>query len=382
MSNVIVKIGDLFESSAQTLVNTVNEVGVMGKGIALGFKKRYPDMYKDYIRRCDAHLVKLGKPYLYHHSPTRWILNFPTKSHWRDVSRLSDLAEGLRYLTLNYKTWNITSLAVPPLGCGNGQLDWAVVGPTLYRYLATLDIPVELFAPDKTPKEQLTLDYLATKESTRSAAKRDRVPLKIEAPAVAIVSVLSRISREQYRPPIGRISFQKIAYFLTMAGVPTGLAYARGSFGPYSAQLKPILARLINNGLVEETRLPSGRYEVALGPTYRDARDQFREDLRVWIEPIERVADLILRFPTASDVELGATAHYVANELYDTLNVEPTENQVLNEVMKWKVLRRPAVDPKRVATVIRQLVISGWIDARHSDDLPAPDPLEEFESAA
>ncbi len=140
-------VGNIFESKAQTLVNTVNCVGIMGKGLALEFKKLFPDMYEDYVARCKANKVRLGEPYLYRRLLSPWILNFPTKDHWRSVSRLSDIVAGLEYLEKHYHEWEITSLAVPALGCSNGQLEWRVVGPTLYRYLSRLDIPVELYAP-------------------------------------------------------------------------------------------------------------------------------------------------------------------------------------------------------------------------------------------
>jgi len=157
MANVTVKIGDLFTSRAQTLVNAVNCVGVMGKGIALGFKQHFPDMYEDYVARCGRGDLRLGEPYLFKRKELPWILNFPTKDHWRGLSRISDIVRGLEFLCARHQKWDITSMAVPPLGCGNGQLDWAVIGPTLFRHLSTLGIPVELYAPDKTPKDQLTL---------------------------------------------------------------------------------------------------------------------------------------------------------------------------------------------------------------------------------
>lgn len=125
--------GDLFNSQAQTLVNTVNCVGVMGKGVALEFKKRFPDMFQDYARRCKDKHVVLGRPYIFKRKLPPWILNFPTKDHWRSVSRLKDIVEGLHYLQQHYQEWGITSLAVPPLGCGQGQLDWRIVGPILYH---------------------------------------------------------------------------------------------------------------------------------------------------------------------------------------------------------------------------------------------------------
>ena len=141
--------GDLFASKAQTLVNAVNCVGVMGKGIALEFKTRFPEMFVDYAGRCKAGEVEPGKPYLFRCPDTSWILNFPTKRHWRDSSRLEDIEAGLTFLITNYREWGITSLAVPALGCGNGQLDWQEVGSLLTERLNCLDIAVELYAPQE-----------------------------------------------------------------------------------------------------------------------------------------------------------------------------------------------------------------------------------------
>lgn len=156
MSNVTVRSGDLFQSEAQTLTNAVNTVGVMGKGIALGFKKRFPKMYEDYSRRCERDEVALGKPYLFKETMSeKWILNFPTKENWRNRSSLSSIQDGLAYLREHIHEWGITSLAVPSLGCGLGGLEWTVVGPVIYRGLAQLDIPVELYAPYGTPRENL-----------------------------------------------------------------------------------------------------------------------------------------------------------------------------------------------------------------------------------
>ncbi|MDI6889399.1 MAG: macro domain-containing protein, partial [Thermodesulfovibrionales bacterium] len=119
-----VLVGDLFESECQTLVNTVNIVGIMGTGVALAFKKRFSDMFEDYVKRCNEGRVKLGEPYLYKRLVPPWILNFPTKKRWRSVSNLSDIIRGLKYLEQHYKEWGITSIALPPLGCGHGQLEW------------------------------------------------------------------------------------------------------------------------------------------------------------------------------------------------------------------------------------------------------------------
>lgn len=170
MSVIRVIQGDLFESQAQTLVNTVNTVGVMGKGIALEFKQRYPAMFDDYRARCDRSEVKLGEPYIYRPpgGGVPWIINFPTKGHWRTPSKLRDIERGLRYLVTNVSAWGIESPAVPPLGCGNGQLEWRVVGPVIYEHLDRLDIPVELYAPFGTPLVQLSEELLHEQRVPRS----------------------------------------------------------------------------------------------------------------------------------------------------------------------------------------------------------------------
>ncbi len=153
-----VLIENLFESKMQTLVNAVNCVGVMGKGIALEFKKRFPDMFKDYAARCKRKEVALGQPYLYRGKQPPYILNFPTKDHWRSASNLDDIKKGFQFFLDHYRVWGISSIAVPALGCGAGQLSWRVVGPVLYRNLSKMDISVELYAPFGTSQEELQIE--------------------------------------------------------------------------------------------------------------------------------------------------------------------------------------------------------------------------------
>ena len=158
---MIVKIGDIFESNCSVIVNTVNCVGVMGKGIALEFKKRYPKMYLDYVKKCDAGEVKTGIPYLYVNDDGSKVLNFPTKDHWRSPSRLSYVMDGLDWVINNYKKYNIDSIAFPPLGCGNGGLTWDLVGPIMYQKLIDLPINVEIYAPFGTNRNEITDDFLS-----------------------------------------------------------------------------------------------------------------------------------------------------------------------------------------------------------------------------
>lgn len=362
---VKVIIGDLFKSQAQTLVNTVNCVGVMGKGVALEFKKRFPDMFEDYVRRCKAKQVRLGCPYLFKRMFPPWILNFPTKDHWRSVSRLEDIVEGLRYLQKHYKEWDITSLAVPPLGCGHGQLEWRVVGPTLYRHLKNLDIPVELYAPFGTPHEELLPSFL---DESQQAMPQKEAPYKIGPAWVAIVEVLKRIEDEPFHWPVGRTTFQKIAYFATECGIPTGLKYQRGSYGPYAPALKERITALVNNGLIHEEQL--GRmFAIRVGQTFTDARRAYEPQIRVWEPIINKVADLFMRMNT-QQAEVAATVHFAAQEAKARTEEKPTEKEVLDTVMKWKQKRRPPLDEKEVAMTVRNLNMLSWIGAKVSDELP------------
>src|SRR4030043_1453826 len=283
---VKVLIGDLFASKAQTIVNTVNCVGIMGKGIALEFKNRFPDMFDDYVNRCKRQEITLGSPYLYKRLVLPWILNFPTKEHWRSVSSIESIVHGLRYLLKHYQEWGITSLAVPPLGCGYGQLEWRVVGPTLYRFLGKMDIPVELYAPYDTPHKELQPEFLAGGAMPS--------PEWIQPGLVALVEILNRIEQEPYHWSVGRVKFQKMAFVATQEGIPTGLKYQRGSFGPFAPEIKGIVTKLVNNGLIREERLGQ-MYAVKVGPTYKDARAAYTDDLKRWDSGINKIVDLFVR---------------------------------------------------------------------------------------
>lgn len=365
---ITVRIGDIFESRAQTLVNTVNCVGVMGKGIALEFKERFPDMFEDYAQRCKEGRVRLGEPYLYRRLTPPWILNFPTKDHWRSVSRLEDIVAGLRYLLAHFREWGITSLAVPPLGCGHGQLEWRVVGPTLYRHLKQLQIPVDLFAPFGTPHEELKPIFLDTPNTQAAGTSRQPPGYRVPPAWVALVDVLNRIEHEPYHWPIGRTTFQKIAYFATECGVPTGLQYRRGSFGPYAADLKRQITALVNNGLIREERL--GRmFTVRVGRTFDDARRAYADRLAQWRVTLDKIADLFMRLNT-QQAEVAATVHFAASELRGREKAEPDELAILRSVMQWKQRRRPPLEEKEVALTIRNLNMLSWIGARVSPDLP------------
>jgi O-acetyl-ADP-ribose deacetylase (regulator of RNase III)/uncharacterized protein YwgA len=301
-----VTIGNLLNSKAQTLVNTVNCVGVMGKGIAAEFKSKFPDMYRDYVKRCDRGEVELGKPYVYRSLLEPQILNFPTKGHWKSTSNLDDIIRGLDYLVEHYKGWGITSLAVPPLGCGNGQLEWRVVGPTLYRYLCKLDVPVELYVPHGTPHEELQPDYL---NSTQAAEMELNTPEPQWMPPawVALVEIVRRIENQPKHRPVGRTAFRQIAFVATDLGLPTGLVFEQRRYGPDSTELKSVEKRLANHGLVQERR-DGQLIEMKVGPTFDDAYKAYGDELAEWETIIDQTYERFRSIDSADQVEHVATA--------------------------------------------------------------------------
>ena len=363
-------VGNILESKAQTLVNTVNCVGVMGKGIALEFKKRFPEMFEDYLARCGRNEVRPGTPYLHRTLFPPQIVNFPTKSHWRAASKIEDVENGLRILTTSVSAWGITSLAIPPLGCGNGQLLWTSVGPLIYQYLKNLGIPVEMYAPYGTPPSQLTVEFLEkTPASGRTAS--GRTILQLLKPAwVALIEILFRIQREKYHLPVGRTIFQKIAFVATEEGLPTGLSFARNSYGPYCQDLDDVKKRLADAGLLQENRL--GRmFEMSPGLAYQRSREKYADQLAQWEPIINKTTDLFLRTDT-DQAEITASVLFAEKEL-NAAGRDVSERDVLRTVMEWKSRRRPPLDESEVAEAVRNLGVLDWIHVK-----PTPDLVPEY----
>jgi O-acetyl-ADP-ribose deacetylase (regulator of RNase III) len=147
MTRIYYLKGDIFNSQAQVIVNTVNCKGVMGKGLALAFKQRYPDMFLTYQQECKTGKLRIGRPTLYQKS-SPWILNFPTKDHWKFPSKMEYIEKGLAYFAAHYREVGITSIAFPKLGAQNGKLSWDDVGPVMAKYLGALDIDIYIYIAD------------------------------------------------------------------------------------------------------------------------------------------------------------------------------------------------------------------------------------------
>ena len=364
-------VGDILQSKAQTLINTVNCVGVMGKGIALEFKNRFQDMFDDYVRKCEHKEVKPGVPYPYRTLLPPQIINFPTKDHWKSVSRIEDIERGLQYLLGHYKEWGITSLAIPPLGCGNGQLEWRVVGPLIYKYAKQMDIPVELYAPYGTPPRELTLEFLSSTAPAVSHQNGKAVQSAINPAWVALVEILHRIEKQPYHWPVGRTIFQKIAYVATRQGLPTGFVYQKGSFGPFSRELKNAETKLVNNNLLQEERLGK-MFMVKVGPNFERIKKNYEPLLAQWGDVIEKTTDLFMRMNT-EQAEIIATVMYTADVMKKSATKVLKETEVLENVLQWKQKRRPPLSESSVASTIRNLAMLRWLQLEPAMDFPVPE---------
>jgi len=227
--------GNLLAAPAEALVNTVNTVGIMGRGIALQFKQAYPAMFRDYERACKAGEVKLGKVQVFDLGGLvggpRWIINFPTKGHWRADSRMADIEAGLKDLVATIQRLRIRSIAIPPLGCGNGGLDWNEVRPRIESALAEVpEVEALVFTPDGAPE----------------AAE---MPVRTERPRMtvgqaAMIALMDRYLKGLLDPFISLLEIHKLMYFLQEAGQPLRLKFEAKGFGPYATNLRQVLIRM------------------------------------------------------------------------------------------------------------------------------------------
>lgn len=360
-------IGDLFASDAQTLVNTVNCVGVMGKGVALEFKNRFPRMGRDYSDRCERKQVRLGEPYLYEDEGIR-IINFPTKGHWRSSSRLADIERGLDHLAANAAEWGITSLALPPLGCGNGGLAWAEVGPLIYAKLRGLPINVEVYAPYGTPKGELTLEFLAA-PSQLSLTGRGVKAEKPNPSWIALLEVLRDLQAQPYANPVGRTIFQKIAYVLTEMGVPTGFGFGKGSYGPFSADMKVALHDFANRNWLQEAQLGK-MIAFRISHKYERDRRKLENDIEPYRKKIEKTVDLFSRIKSTEQAEEVATIIYACRQIKARrVGQIITEKDILEYVLDWKPSWRNSQKCDAVAGSIRNLVVLNWVKAEISEGM-------------
>lgn len=337
--------GNLLEADADALVNTVNCAGVMGKGIALQFRKAWPAMFRAYQAAVRAEQVQPGRIHVWQtgqlHAP-RFILNFPTKRHWKASSRLEDIEAGLVDLVAKIRELGLRSIAIPPLGAGNGGLDWAVVRPCIVAALGALeDVDVRLWDPGAAPPPG------------------DR-PVNTERPSwtpqrAAILALMGdyRVLHDD----LTQLEVQKLAYFLQEAGHDMGLRYTKHIYGPYADGLYHLLQRLDGHflrGVVD--RSPDAVIEVDHEAVV-EARAHIAEDEVVQAR-FQRVAQLIEGFETPYGMELLATVHCVGKE---DPAVRSDPEAALRAVRGWSARKRSTMRPSHVKVAWGRLRDHGWL---------------------
>ena len=357
-----IMIGNIFDSTAKTLVNTVNCVGVMGKGIALDFKNKYPTMYKEYVKLCHAGEIKPGKPYLYQDLYGTSILNFPTKEHWRSPSKLSYIIEGLDWFCENYQKYDISSIAFPPLGCGNGGLSWEVVGPIMYSKLRDLPIEIEIYAPFGTNPAFLKEQYLLNNVINNPTQMIGKKSVKFNKNWFLILYTIQKLNNDRYSLNVGRTVFQKICFILTRTGIDTGFHFVKGSYGPYAKEVKEAITVLTNSNYISERSLGK-MIETVVSPDFKLNTEDFSDDV---LEKTEQSIDLLSRIKSTNHAELITTILFAYDELvkqFSTVTVKQIEDYVLKWKPHWKKDKI-----KTIQTTVFYLSLLGWLHLEYNPD--------------
>lgn len=340
--------GNLLQADVDALVNTVNTVGVMGKGIALQFKRAFPAMFKEYARAAQRGEIRLGVMHVWSTGQLtgpRFVINFPTKGHWKASSRLIDIERGLDDLVRVIRREGIRSVAVPPLGCGNGGLDWAVVKPLICAKLEPLDdVDVLLFAPAGAPA---------------AASMPSEGPAPRMSPGrAALIGLLASYSRHALAEP-SVIEAQKLMYFLQLAGEPLRLDFQGHHYGPYADQLRHVLREVEGHYLsgFGDGATPVQQAEpLKVLPGAEDAARPVLENHPETTERISRVLDLIEGFESTYALELLATVHWVVNT-GDARDV----GAVTAAVQKWSPRKGRMFTPDHIKIAVEALESRGWL---------------------
>lgn len=294
--------GDILQAEAEALVNTVNCVGVMGRGVALQFKQAFPANFKAYAAACDRGEVQPGRMFVTETgllAGPRYIINFPTKRHWRGKSRMEDIEAGLAALAQELRERGIRSVAIPPLGSGLGGLDWTDVRPRIATTLSALpDVDVLIFEP---------LD--AASETTTFRAKD--VP-KMTPGRASLVGLMDRYLAALLDPYITLLEVHKLMYFLQEAGEPLRLRFVKGSYGPYAENLRHVLVAIEGHliaGYADGGDVPYK--QLALVPGAVQEATAFLQSHADTYTRFDRVTQLVEGFETPFGLELLSTVHWV-----------------------------------------------------------------------
>jgi len=337
--------GDILRADVEALVNTVNCVGVMGRGIALQFKNTFPDNFKAYEAACIRDEVQPGRMFVFERrslTNPKFIINFPTKRHWRGKSRIEDIDSGLAALAEEIRHRNIRSIAIPPLGSGLGGLDWADVRPRIVEALHDFDnLRAVIFEPSSAP--------VATKS-------RD-VP-NMTAGRAALVVLIHRYLSGLMDPFVTLIEVQKLMYFMQEAGQPLRLNYVKHHYGPYAENLRHVLTKIeghLVSGYHDGGDAPDKQLELVPGAV-KDAEAFLGNDSDTR-DRFDRVGELVEGFETPFGLELLATVHWVAMHENATNAEEATAR-----VHAWNDRKR-RFSPRQIGIAYDTLQAKGWLSS-------------------
>ncbi|MCY2930903.1 MAG: macro domain-containing protein [Planctomycetota bacterium] len=297
------KHGDILKADVEALVNTVNCVGVMGRGIALQFRKAFPECFTEYKALCDRKELHPGKLHVCNLSRLenpRFVINFPTKRHWKGQSKLEDIEAGLTALVELIRKRGIHSVAVPPLGCGLGGLSWQEVRPRIERAFADLtQVRVLLYEPKGAPAvETMAIEKKAPHMTVGRAA---------------LLGLMQRYLGALMDPFVSLLEIHKLMYFMQEAGEKLNLRYEKAKYGPYAKNLRHVLNVIEGHfitGYGDAEDNPDKQIELKAEAALQ--AEAFLAAHPQTMGRFGRVVDLIAGFETPYGMELLATVHWVA----------------------------------------------------------------------
>ena len=338
------KSGNILAADAEALVNTVNCVGVMGRGIALQFKKIFPANFKAYEAACKRSEVQPGRMFVFETGKLtnpRYIINFPTKRHWRGASRLSDIEAGLDALVREIRARKIRSIALPPLGSGLGGLNWADVRSAIERALSPLtEVAITVFEPNGAPDPV--------------ALRNKEVPVMSPGRA-ALVGLVNRYLVGLLDPFVTLLEVHKLMYFMQEAGEPLRLKYVKAPYGPYAENLRHVLNAVeghLVTGYMDGGDAPDK--ELTLVPGATDDANAFLETHPDTHGRLDRVAALVEGFETPFGLELLSSVHWIVAR--DKIRAS---NDVVARTYAWNERKRQ-FSPRQIELAIEVLDKKGW----------------------
>jgi len=346
---IIDSIGNILEAEAEALVNTVNTQGIMGKGIALQFKLAFPANFKAYQSACRSGLVKLGKMLVFDRglleSP-RFIINFPTKEHWKEKTKIDSINQGLQDLIQVIKERNIHTIAMPPLGCGLGGLDWNIVKPLIIEGLSSIrDVGIYIFSPQGAPRPDIM--SVATDKPKLSIAK------------AALIKIMNEYLMPGYR--LSRLEIQKLAYFLQIAGIQElKLAYIQKKYGPYAANLEHLLTSMeghYTRGFGDKTSEQIAQPSIRVKTEEIEETNDFLKDKQDLIARIMRVEQLIEGFETPYGLELLSSVHWVVRV---NPSIKNDVEAIIRAVHEWNYHKKAVMKAEHIKVAYDRLYKLNW----------------------